>query len=141
VRHKIDRTEGITVTTRTTSTRTRTPTAAPKLQRFTVTADVLLTLDVEAGSPDEALAAYQALRLARPELHGRGGVSVLLPADSPAVVTSEAGKEVLRVQAVGLTKGKKSRFNGHPVSDRRRRGGDDSSPPCQPGVQAGQEPP
>jgi hypothetical protein len=97
-----------------TSTRTRTPAAAAPAtpQRFTVTADVLLTLDVEAGSPAEALDAYRALRLARPELHGRGGVTVFLPADSPAVATTEAGKEALRVDRVGTSEGRKpSRFN------------------------------
>ncbi len=62
--------------------------------------------------PGEALAAYQAPRLAHPELHGRGGVRVFLPADSPAVVTTEAGREVLRVKAVGANTGRKpSRFS------------------------------
>jgi hypothetical protein len=83
-----------------------------KLQRFTVTADVLLILDLEAGSPAEALDAYRDLRRTRPELHGRGGITVLLPADFPAVVTTEAGKEALRVDRVGASEGRKaSRFN------------------------------
>ena len=83
-----------------TSTRTRTPAAvAPATpQRFTATA--------------EALDAYRALRLARPELHGRGGVTVFLPADSPAVVTTDSGKVALQVKAVVANTGRKpSRFN------------------------------
>jgi hypothetical protein len=77
-----------------------------------VTADVLLILEVEAGSPAEALDAYRALRLARPELHGRGGVTVFLPADAPAVVTTEAGKVAMQVKAVGTSERRKaSRFN------------------------------
>ena len=97
-----------------TRTRTRTPAAAAPAtpQRFTVTADVLLILETEAGSPAEALEHYQELRLARPELHGRGGVTVFLPADYPAVVTTDSGKVALQVKAVGANTGRKaSRFN------------------------------
>ncbi len=97
------------------TTRTRTRNKAPPPatpQRYTVTADVYLCLETVADTPEEALAAYQALRLARPELHGRGGITVLLPADLPAVVTADNGREVLRVKAVGVTTGKNaSRFN------------------------------
>ncbi len=90
---------------------TETTLTTPKLQRFTVTADVFFCMKIEAGTAEEALAAYQAYRLSHLELHGRG-VTVLLPADTAAVVTSDSGKEVLRVQAVGATtKRKASRFN------------------------------
>ena len=68
---------------------TETTLTSPKLQTYTVTADVLLTLETEAGSPAEALEHYQAFRREHLELHGRGGVTVLLPADLPAVVTTE----------------------------------------------------
>jgi hypothetical protein len=82
------------------------------LERYTVTADVLLSLDVEAANPAEALEHYRQLRRTRPELHGRGGITVLLPADFPAVVTTEAGKVALQVKAVGTSEGRKpSRFN------------------------------
>jgi hypothetical protein len=99
-----------------------------KLQRFTVTADVLLILDLEAGSPAEALEHYQDLRRRRPELHGRGGVTVFLPADFPAVVTTDSGKVALQVKAVGASEGRKpSRFN--PVGQRRQdQGGAEKSP-------------
>ncbi len=91
---------------------TETTSTTPKLQRYTVTADVLLTFETEAGSPAEALAAYQAFRLAHLELHGRNGVTVLLPADLPAVVTTGSGKLALRVERVGGSEGRKpSRFN------------------------------
>ena len=77
-----------------------------------MTADVFLILETEAGSPAEALAAYQAFRLAHLELHGRGGVTVLLPADTAATVTTDAGKVALQVKAVGAnTERKRSRFN------------------------------
>ncbi len=98
------------MTTRTKATRTKAKAAAP--QRFTVTAEVVLTMDVEAGSPEEALEHYQELRRTRPELHGRGGITVLLPDDAPAVVTTDAGKVALKVKAVGASMGRKaSRFN------------------------------
>jgi hypothetical protein len=90
---------------------TTSTTTTTKLERFTITADVLLTLDVEAGSPGEALDAYRALRRTRPELRGRGGLTVLLPADSPVVVTTEVGRVVLRVDRV---EGEGKPGRGHP---------------------------
>ncbi len=99
------------MTTRTMATRTKAPPPATP-QRYLVTANVYLHLEVDADSPEAALDAYRALRLARPELHGRGGITVLLPADMPAVVTTEAGKVALQVKGAGRMTGKKpSRFN------------------------------
>jgi hypothetical protein len=100
---------------------TKGATTTTKLERFTVTADVLLSLDVEPGSPAEALDAYRALRRTRPELRGRGGLTVLLPADAPTVVTTEAGREVLRVDRV---EGEGKPGSGHPWREvgQRRQG-------------------
>jgi hypothetical protein len=42
------------------------------LERYTVTADVLLSPDVEADTPEAPLEHYRELRRTRPELRGRG---------------------------------------------------------------------
>jgi hypothetical protein len=69
-RETLDHTGRTEVRTMTTSTSTRT--AATVLERYTVTADVLLSPDVEADTPEAPLEHYRELRRTRPELRGRG---------------------------------------------------------------------
>ena len=76
---------------------TKATAAATKLEAsFTVT---VTSSDPGRGSrqPGGSLGALPGFPAGPPELHGRNGITVLLPADSPAVVTAEAGRQALRV--------------------------------------------